>query len=488
MTVDRSDVYLSSLVSELLKLPKETEWLEFKENNSDPERIGQYLSGLANSAALLGKTNAYLIWGVEDGSKSVVGTVFSPYTAKVGNEELENWLLRSLSPKINFRFHEIRYDGKALVLMEIGAAFRHPVQFSGQEYIRIGSYLKKLKEHPEKERELWRFFDQTPFEKQLAEERLPDTDVVRLLDYPSYFELTGLPLPTTRDAILDALAADDMVHRSDGGTWAITNLGAILFAKNLHDFQRLRRKAARVVVYRGNSRVETIREQEGSKGYASGFQGLIKYLVDLLPVNEVVGQALRKNVPMFPELAVRELVANALIHQDFEVTGTGPMIEVFDKRLEITNPGIPLVSTDRFLDSPPRSRNEGIASFMRRIGVCEERGSGIDKVVFQSEFYQLPAPIFEETNGHTRSILFAHKDFRDMDKQDRIRATYLHACLRYVEHDYMTNATLRGRFGIEEQNSAMASRIIKDALAAQAVKPFDESAGRKYMKYVPWWA
>src|SRR5690606_35622187 len=219
------------------KLPKETEWLEFKQNNADPERIGQYLSGLANSAALLGKANAYLIWGVEDQSKSVVGTTFSPATTKIGNEELENWLLRGLSPKINFRFYELQYDGKLLVLLEIGAAFRHPVQFSGQEYIRVGSYLKKLKEHPEKERELWRVFDQTPFEKQLAAERLSDSEVVSLLDYPSYFELLSRPLPSTRELILDALVADDMVRRSDNGDWDITNLGAILFARNLGAFQ-----------------------------------------------------------------------------------------------------------------------------------------------------------------------------------------------------------------------------------------------------------
>lgn len=488
MTTSTNISYLSSLVSELLKLPGETEWLEFKHNNADPERIGHYISGLANSAALLGKAQAYLLWGIQDETREIVGTTFQPFSSKVGNEELENWLLRSLAPKINFRFHEIPYDGKSIVVLEIGAAFRHPVQFSGQEFIRVGSYLKKLKDYPEKERELWRVFDHTPFERQLAVERLSDAEVLGLIDYPAYFELVKLPLPSARDGILAALADDDMIRKSDSGGWEVTNLGAILFAKNLADFQRLKRKAARVILYRGRSRVETIREQQGSKGYASGFQGLIEYLMNLLPMNEVVGQALRENVPMFPELAVRELVANALIHQDFEMTGTGPMIEVFDNRLEVTNPGVPLVGTDRFLDSPPKSRNEGLASFMRRIGVCEERGSGIDKVVFQSELYQLPAPVFEQTNDHTRCILFAHKEFREMDKQERIRATYLHACLRYVERDYMTNASLRGRFGIEEQNSAMASRIIKDATEARVVKPFDEAAGRKYMKYVPWWA
>jgi predicted HTH transcriptional regulator len=125
---------------------------------------------------------------------------------------------------------------------------------------------------------------------------------------------------------------------------------------------------------------------------------------------------------------------------------------------------------------------------MRRVGVCEERGSGIDKVVFETEFYQLPAPIFETTDEHTRTILFAHKELRNMDKEERIRACYLHACLRYVQRDFMTNTTLRERFGIEEKNSASASRIIKETSDAKKIRAHDDASSRKFMKYVPWWA
>ncbi|WKT60569.1 ATP-binding protein [Microbulbifer thermotolerans] len=129
MTVDRNTEYLISLFHELRKQPRETEWIEFKHNNGDPELIGEYLSALANSAALCGKVNAYMLWGVEDEEHTIVGTEFSPSRSKVGNEELENWLLRLLNPKINFRFYELTVDGLAVVLLEIGAAFRHPVQF-----------------------------------------------------------------------------------------------------------------------------------------------------------------------------------------------------------------------------------------------------------------------------------------------------------------------------------------------------------------------
>ncbi|CAG1014487.1 hypothetical protein ANAEL_04992 [Anaerolineales bacterium] len=488
MTTERHPEYLVSLVQELRKLPKETEWLEFKVNNDEPQEIGEYISALANSAALCGKAFAYLVWGVEDGTHVVKGTTFSPATCKIGNEELENWLLRLLAPKIHFRFYEVIVDDKAVVLLEIERAFRHPVQFQGQEFVRIGSYKKKLKEFPEKERALWRIFDQKPFEDGIAVERVSSEEVLRLLDYPAYFDLMKRPLPEGREGILRALVDDELILQAEAGGWSITNLGAILFAKRLNDFRSLKRKAMRVVVYRGNSRVETIKEQTGGKGYASGFEGLIDYINGLLPSNEIIEQALRKSVPMYPELAVRELVANALIHQDLFATGTGPMVEIFDDRMEISNPGVPLVAPERFLDTPPKSRNESLASLMRRIGICEERGSGVDKVVFQTEYYQLPAPIFEVTGDTTRAVLFAHRPLTKMDQADRIRACYLHACLKYVNREYLTNSSLRERFGIEPQNTATASRLIKEAIEAGGILPYDTSAAPKLMKYIPWWA
>lgn len=484
-----SPEYLEGLVHELRQLPNETEWVEFKENNDHPEEIGEYISALANSAALCGKVSGYLVWGVDDNTHDITGTTVRPCGSKVGGEELESWLLRLLSPKIDFRFHEFSIEGKAVALLEIGHAFRHPVQFKGIEYIRVGSYKKKLKEFPEKERALWRIFDKTPFERMIALENVGAERVLQLLNYPAYFKLLGLPMPERHETILKALEDDEMIASPGTGLWNITNLGAVLFARKLADFHGLRRKVVRVVVYKGDSRVETEREQEGAKGYAAGFEGLIGFINVLLPANEVIEAAIRKTVPVYPELAIRELVANALIHQDFFVTGSGPMVEIFKTRMEITNPGAPLVDTQRFLDSPPKSRNEALASFMRRIGICEERGSGVDKVVFQAEYFQLPAPAFERAGeDSTRAVLFSPQPLTRMDRTDRIRACYLHACLKYVNRDFLTNPSIRQRFGIEESNKAMASRYIGEALKDGAIRPYDESAPPKLRKYVPFWA
>ncbi len=489
MTLDRDAGYLGGLVSELCKLPDETQWVEFKRNNSNPEEIGEYLSALSNAAALEGKANAYLVWGVDDKTHEIVGTDFQPASARKGGEELESWLLRQLNPRLHFRFFSFQLSGKPVVLLEVPRATGKPTQFEGREWIRIGSYKKALKDHPEQERSLWRIFELTPFESLLAAENLAAADALSLLDYPAYFDLLKLPLPVDQAAILDRLADDAMLVRNDAGSWDVTNLGAILFARDLHRFRNLARKTMRVIVYEGKGRHGTNqREQEARKGYACGFEGLIDYVNALLPKNEVIGKALRREVPMYPNLAVRELIANALVHQDFSVTGAGPMVELFSDRMEITNPGTPLVRTERFLDSPPRSRNELLASFMRRIGVCEERGTGVDKVVFEAETYQLPAPVFEAPEGFTRAILFAHKSFREMDKDDRVRACYLHACLRYVQRDPMTNSTLRERFGIEAHNSAKVSRIIREAVEADVIKPYDPGQSKKNSRYLPWWA
>ncbi|MDE0621819.1 MAG: transcriptional regulator, partial [Bryobacterales bacterium] len=203
---------------------------------------------------------------------------------------------------------------------------------------------------------------------------------------------------------------------------------------------------------------------------------------------ETIEHGIRTTATGFPMPAVRELVANALIHQDFFTTGGGPMVEIFEGRIEITNPGPPLVDALRFVDSPPRSRNESLASLMRRIGICEERGSGWDKVVSQTELFQLPAPRVEAGSHYTRVVLFGRRPLSGMDRSDRVRAIYLHACLKYVSQEYATNSSLRQRFGIEVRNSAQVSRLIAEAAREGVIVQDDPTAARKNMRYVPWWA
>lgn len=464
------DINPIDVLRRLLALPRETEWVEFKLNDSAPEDIGEYISALSNSAALHEEKAAYLVWGVENTTRRISGTEFRPRERKIGNEDLEPWLARHLHPGVHFRIHEFEFDSKPVVLCAIEPCTHTPVRWKDHEFIRVGSYKKKLRDYPEKERALWARISRTPFERELAARGLTGEEVLARLDYPTCFEMLEQPVPSTRDAILGRLATERMIRGPDGDRWDITNFGAILFARRLADFESLARKAIRVIVYKGKGRTQTLKELEGARCYAAGFEGLINSISDQLPGSEEIGKALRREVSVYPEISIRELVANAIIHQDFSVRGSSPMVEIFTDRIEITNPGKPLIDTLRFIDEPPQSRNEALAAFMRRVKICEERGSGIDKVISQAEIYQLPAPEFRVTEQHTVAILYAPRQWRDMNRQDRIRACYQHAVLQFVSNQTMTNASLRKRFGIEEKNYAIASRVIADAIQEGLIK------------------
>ena len=147
-----------NLIKSLLQY-QESEWLEFKENNAHSDDIGKNISAISNSITLLERNQGYILWGVDNKSKEIIGTTFRPKKSKVGNEELENWLLKLLSPNVDFRIYEEMIDNKSTVLLEIKPTIGQPISFHGVKYIRVGSYTKKLKEYPEKEKSLWRMLD-----------------------------------------------------------------------------------------------------------------------------------------------------------------------------------------------------------------------------------------------------------------------------------------------------------------------------------------
>lgn len=207
-----------------------------------------------------------------------------------------------------------------------------------------------------------------------------------------------------------------------------------------------------------------------------------------LPQNEVIEDALRREVKLVPDVVIRELVANALIHQDFLVSGASVMVEIYNNRVEISNPGEPLVPLESFIDGY-QSRNERLADLMRRTGICEERSSGIDRVVQAAEVYQLPAPDFRTGFRRTSVTIYGPRPFDEMDRDARVRACYQHCALKWVMSERMTNQSLRERFHLEEGKAAVASQVIAATIEAGLIKP-DESVGgsRKFARYLPFWA
>ncbi len=330
------------------------------------------------------------------------------------------------------------------------------------------------------------------FERGIARRDLSGDEVLSSLRFVDCIKLLGVPLPKDFRKVLEWLVQENLIVATPGGRFDITNLGALLFAEDLRQFGLLDRKALRIIKYEGAGRTRMEREWRDApsrQGYAVAFSAICAYIDSQLPHSEPIRQAFRKEIRAYPETAIRELVANALIHQDFSVTGAGPMVEIFDQRVEITNPGAPLIDSQRFLDFPPKTRNPKLAAMMRRIRVCEEAGTGVDKVVEEIEDYRLPAAEFRVKGDNTQVVLFGPKKFSDMAKPERARACYQHACLRYVQGEQMTNMSLRSRFDLPANRHASASRVIKSAMDDGLVKVFENgsSVGRG-ASYVPFWA
>jgi ATP-dependent DNA helicase RecG len=462
-------------IDALLSVRSEDEHLEFKaaENNFHFEELVDYCVALANEGG------GRMILGVTDRiPRHVVGT-----KAFDVPERTVAGIYERLGLKVTF--DEVAHpNGRVLVFHVPSRPIGQPVHYKGRYLMRAGEELVPMS--PDQLRRI--VAEGEPDWSLKAAMTDCDADkVVQLLDTQSYFDLLHLPYPANRDAVLDRFAGERLIEKKDD-LWTITNLGAILFAKKLEQFDLLIRKAPRVIVYEGTNKLKTKLDRPDTKGYAVGFQGLVELINGLVPSNEVIEQALRREVKMFPEIAVRELVANALIHQDFTETGGSVMVEIYADRMEISNPGKPFIPTERFIDEY-QSRNERLADLMRRLGICEEKGSGVDHVVESAEIYQLPGPDFRAGERRTTAVLFAHKDIEDMDRNDRIRACYQHCCLCYVTNKKMTNQTLRERFKLAESKAATVSQIIAATVDAGKIKLADSAqTSTRYRSYLPFWA
>jgi ATP-dependent DNA helicase RecG len=443
--------------------PKEHQGLEFKEakHQYDTRKLCEYCVAIANEGG------GQLILGIADPlPRSVVGTSAFQEVNKI-TQDLFTW--------VGFRVdvEEVQHPGGRVVIFHI------PGRPQGTAYHYGGKYLMRSGEQlvPMSEDRLRLIFaeGQPDWLEELSKSGLSGQQVIELLDTQTYFELRKLPYPTNQESVLERLAQERLILEGAGG-YKIKRIGAMSLAKRLADFADVSRKAPRVVVYSGPSKVSTKLDQTGGRGYAVGFQSLIQFVMAQLPQNEVIEEALRREHKLVPEIVIRELVANALVHQDFTVGGSSVMIEIYSNRVEISNPGKPIIPLERFIDGY-QSRNERLADLSRRMGICEEKSSGIDKVVSSVEFSQLPAPEFTTTHGRTVVVVHGHQSFDSMGRVDRVRACYQHATLKHVMREYMTNRSLRERFGLAEDKSAVVSQVIAGAMQEGLVKA--EPDGRR---------
>lgn len=469
------------------KIPSELNEIDWKITLSpNNDKLCKHITAFANLPG-----GGFLAFGVDDNTGKVLGIKKTEADNIV--ERLANLCRDGVEPLVSIDHSIEKFRGEEILFVFIKESAVKPVHLKGKtiedSHIRSGGTTRKASRQ---EIGALMLNSKSPTWEELhASKLLNEVEVITLLEYDKILELLKKPVPSNIPEIIKWLEEEKMIVDVDGKGYYITNFGAIAAAKDLSRFDGLSRKVVRLIKYEGKNKAAGSKEYPGTKGYAIGFEGLIQFVKGLLPGSEVIKNSLRQETSVYPELALRELIANILIHQDFTIRGTGPMIEIFEDRIEFTNPGklLPTKKLDRLIRTTPESRNEILASAFRRYNICEERGSGFEKAVIAIELYGLPPLKFEETENSFKVTMYSPRKFAEMSNEERIEACYQHSIIEYYGSGGFNNTSLRKRFGMHDKQAAQISKLIKDAIEAGKIKAKDpESESKKFSLYVPYWA
>lgn len=482
--INKAILYLDKSLGKIQIELNEIDWKEDLSPQND--KLCRHISAFANMPG-----GGYLVFGIDNKTGQVLGIDKS----KTDNiiERLASLCRDGVTPLVKLDHSIETYRDKEVLFIYVQESAIKPVHLVSRtiedSFIRSGGTTRKASRQ---EVGALMLNSKSPnWEELHSSKLLTDLEVITLLEYDKILELLGKPIPSDMSEILKWLEDEKMIVNVDGKGYYITNFGAIAAARDLNKFDGLVRKTVRLIKYEGKNKVGASKEFPGRKGYAGGFESLITFIQGLLQDSEVIKNALRVDTSIYPEIAIRELIANILIHQDFTIRGTGPMIEIFEDRIVFSNPGklLPTKNIDRLIRTTPESRNEILASAFRRYNICEERGSGFEKAIIAIELFGLPPLKFEELENSFVVTMYAPKKYAEMTNDERVEACYQHSIIEYYGNGGFNNASLRKRFGMHDKQASQISLLIKDAVDAGKIKPKDpENESKKFSLYVPYWA
>lgn len=472
------------LVKSLKPLPQELNEIDWKVAlTHKKERLKKHLSAFANLPG-----GGFLIFGVNDEGK-VVG--IGDEESRMVADAIANMARTGLEPQVGIKYVTFNFDGRSLLGVYIEESFEKPVHIKNKSiehaYIRAGGQSR-----PMSMEEVRRAIIGS---RSLRFGEIPAALSLEVVEnWQEYFDFSEV-LKRTRpqgfidqNSLVDYLASLRLMTKVNN-RFVPTNLGVIACAKDFKGHHSYERYATRLIQYRGTTRLSATRDLTFSEGYSLSLDKIISTIFAWLPHTEELIDASMVSRPVIPEVALREIIVNAVIHRDFTIANSMITIELFDDRIEVTNPGslLPEIPLDRLIDHPSRPRNEVFSELMRGLGFSEERGSGIDKAVIATEQMGLPAIIFRNEADYFRVTIFCSRSFDQMNKAEKIDVIYQHACLNSVIQRKTTGRSIRERFGLTRDESTSIYRLIDDAVAMGKIKLANPEDGRKDHYYYPYW-
>ena len=358
-------ISVAETLRECLSYPEEREWFEFKENTFERDSVGEYISALSNSAAITGRSFAFMFWGVNDKTHHVKGTKIN-YNKEFDNEPVQHYIARNLSPSVSFFFQDFEYDGKRVVCLAIPSAKIVPTSFKGERYIRIGSSKENLKRYPERESFLFSVLTFGLPTINNTDSEYQDLSFSQLLDY---YSARGFSLN-------NATFRENLHLLTKAGKY---NIMAQLLSDNSHI-------PVRVAIFAGKNKATKLYSVK-----EFGYKCLLYSLNEVLSYGELLnipqadekGRIMERNeVPLFNQDAYREAVINAFLHNNW-IELNEPMITVFSDRIEIVSRGslAPLQTLDGFYRGHSVPVNDKLSELFLQLHISEKTGRGIPTIV-----------------------------------------------------------------------------------------------------------
>ena len=463
--------------------PQELNELDWKASASQAERMARHLSAFANYSG-----GGFLVYGVDDDG-TVVGLTKEQndlFASQIGN-----WARDLTTPEVRTQIFSFEFKGKNLLGIYIEEAFDKPVhKKSGtlnDSYLRAGGQ-SRLMTRTEIRHSMMTSRNQRFEEMPASLSQDIINNINDYFDFSEFLKRTNFESSNIQH-LNEHLFAHKLLARVDQ-SYIPTNLAVLSCAKKLSALPSYERFAVRVTEYSDTTKMHAKRDQTFHAGISLSLDLIVNHLISILPLSETIHDATKLKTSIIPQIAIRELVINSVMHRDLTKTNSFITIEVFSDRIEITNPGglLPDISVDRLIDHPSVCRNEVLSDFLRKLNLAEERGSGVDNALAAIELWGLPPVIFESERDYFKAIILMPRKYNEMSKEERITAAYQHACLNKIIGKKTTNSTLRARFKFSTNETTKVGRLINDAIDAKKIKLANPDASRRDYHYLPYWA
>ncbi len=400
--------------------------------------------------------------------------------------EAEATLANDLSPVIRIKISEHMLDEGRVVAIEIPSRAKGQViRYNEFPYMKTGNQTRKMTDQ-----ELARILTETT-PHWLDETCLSDQsgeEVMGLLDVKSFYEMIGKPMPQNRSSVMERLSSEGIVspaHASE--KFSISRMGVLLLANSIKKCSsEMAVKRFEIIGYKPNAKAEEIVFNYCcDRGYAVGFEDMVNAAMEQLAAQAEYADG--EAMEMAPRLAVRELLANAIIHQDFE-NKDRVVLKIFGDIAVLINPGVSLVKVD-FMMQDSESRNAGMLNLMRKFKLAEHATSGIVKIIASVEQSKSAPPKFRFTDSSTHVEISRLAEYGKMSWSEMKIAAYQHCLLQNARKAMMTNASLRERFNLDDEAGIEITQLLKELVKEKKIKRSEERPGsRRHVGYVPHWA